>query len=726
MRNLLLLILIGLLGACSSTKELLHSNSFAARDFDARLLDTTAEDSSVFGRYFFPQGDLRALVIYVDFEAEYMAPEIHDDLRYWPLGEEFPHFEGQSIIQEDQSLIWGYQQASDFANFDPNSPENLNNLSAFFYQMSAGKFRFYFETLKHPNTQKAISIKIDPRGIPASAGGRNELNKRVFEKIREIYPDDYNWSRFDSRKNHPNYKALSASDFSAENEYADHELDFVIMLFRHSPSWNPHPTGNKSSIGWRKAIMGTGTDEVIGYADETPIKVGSQGIRVFNTHRRLHEEMEIVLHEIGHAMLSLPHYTISNRAEGNYLFYSNGWGMMDTYSKTMSIANAWERWYAGWTEITHDITPANVQDSVYLLRDYMKHHESMRIKLLHTEDEFLWIENRAETSPFYGRPLHNTDRYGKPIPQKRKGIFAFTEKVAASRSQTFSTNTQGTNGIKVLYGKGNYDYVVDDFYLRHYAWNNEVLNVEDYGENPYGGQNEAMLLRHDFNENGKIERKTGSNGAGGGYIDAKQVYEIGQEMMRGNYMPNTPIELPKISAFTNPPITNFQPMDWKENLLAPVLLHSLSLTFSTNEAGELQVKINYQDGLIEEDFRMTGPVVLPSGEVIKLAKNTELLMNKSKTLNRIKAIEGSFIEHTSLVVETESELQLNEASTWKIKDDTQVYFAAKSKLTMHADAKIILDTTAKLEWNENTVFDLHPSAEVIVGEQTYRAFNYFE
>lgn len=725
MRTCFFILIACFLTACTSAEKLNLKNNFSAREFNSKVFNSTAEKSSVFGRYFFPQGDLRALVIYVDFEEEFLDPEIHDDLRYWPLGEEFPQHNEASIVQADQSLIWGYQQASNFKDFDENATENLDNLSAFFYQMSAGKFRFYFETLKHPKTEKAISIKIDPREIPSSASGRNELNKRVFEKIREIYPENYDWSRFDSRKNHPNYQPLSKTDFVDENAYADHELDFVIMLFRNSPHWNPHPNGSTSGIGWRKAIMGTGTNEIVGYDGETPIKVSNQGIRVFNTHRKLHEELEIILHEIGHAMLSLPHYNRANKAEGNYLFYPYGWGMMDSYSKTMSLANAWERWYAGWTEITHDLNSKNVKDSTYVLQDYLRQNESMRIQLPDLEDEFLWIEYRKKESPFYGRPQHNFDRYGEEIQQQRLGVFAFTEKVARSRAQTFSTNSQGTNGIKVLYGKGNFDYVVDDFYLRHYAWNNEVLSVDNHGENPYGGQNEAMFLRDDYNKNGKIERKTGNNGAGGQYIDGHNVYEIEQEMVRGHYLPNAPITQRKISAFTNPPIVNFQPMDWKNNQLAPVILHSLSIEFSKNQEDNLIVKVNYEDGVIEEDFRMTGPVVLPSGQLISIQQNTTLLLNKSQTLNRTKAVEGDFIENTSFKVEADGKLQLNENSTWKIEQDSKVYFDAGSQLQMKANSQIELDASSSIEWEDEVDFKIHPSAQVKVNDEIFNARNYF-
>lgn len=723
MRIFYSILVSSLLFACTSSKQVKRTASPSATEFDANFFEYPNEKSSVFGRYFFPQGDLRALVIYVDFEEEFLDPKVHDDLKYWPIGEDFPMHNEKSIIQKNQSLIWGYQDYAQFKNHDTNANKNLDNLSAFFYEMSNQKFRFYFETLKHPETQKAISIKIDPTKVTSSSAGRNQLNRLVFEKIRSIYPSDYDWSRFDSRKNSPNYQGINQSDFVKENEYADHQLDFVILLFRNSPHWKPHPNGSKNGVQWRKAIMGTGANEVIGNKNGTPIKVSHEGIRVFNTHRNLHHELEIILHEISHAMLSLPHYNGANKAEGNYFFYPYGWGMMDTYARTISIANAWERWYAGWTEITHDVQANKNFDSTYLLKDYLRKNESMRIKLPHQDNEYLWIEYRKNKHPFYGRGRKNKDRYGEKIEQNQLGVFAFTEKVASSRTQVFSTNSQGTNGIKTLYGKGNFDYVFDDFYLRHYAWNNWALNLTNQGENAYGGQNEAMLFRHDFNENNKIDQPTGNNGAGSKYIDGHNVYEINQEVVRGHYLPNAPIKKSKISAFTNPPITNFQAMNWEKNQLAPVILHSLSIEFSKDKNNDLVLSVNYKDGIIEDDFRMTGPIILPAGEVIQLKKNNTLQMNKSKTVNRFRAVDGDLIEPTNFTVEAEGKLILNENSTWLIQENTSVNLTDGSFFEMHENAKIIVEN-AKLIVGE-VQLSIHPTAKVIIDQVAFSAEEFF-
>ena len=681
------------------------------------------QKSSTHGKFFTPHGNLRALVIYVDFEASTLDHKIHDNLGYWPLGEEFPVQYNQSIVQNNQ-LVWGYEEATQFDDFKLEDAKKLNNLSEFYYAMSDKKFRFYFETLKHPETNKAISLKIDPKGIPANTNGRNELNKRVFEAIRELYPKDYDWSRFDTRVNRPNYEKAHLENVDISSSYADYQLDFVLLLFRNSPFWKSHPTGNPNGVAWRKAILGTGANEIIGYDGETPIKVSNEGLRIFNTQRNLFVELELLIHEIGHAMISLPHYTKANKAEGNYLLYPNGWGMMDTYSKTFSLANAWERWYSGWTEITHDISPNNATNGVYKLQDYLTKGESMRIQHPQNKDEFVWIEYRSEPNPFYGRPLHNRDRDRKPILLEQLGVFAFTEKVASSREETFGTNVNGTNGIIPLYGKGNHDLTFDDYYLREYAYNNKVVNVFDKGENPYGGQNEAMYFRHDFNNNGQIERKTGSNGAGSQYIDAQSIYEIEQDIVRGHLMPHTPIKNKSISAFTNPAITNFQQMDWNKNELSPIYLHSLSVEFSENTNQTLEVKVNYQDGIIKEHFRMTNKIILPKDVHIRLAKNIRLTLNKSKTLNRVKAIEGDFIEASSFTLASGGSFTMEENSTWLITEESHVIFETDAIFEMKANSLLQIED-ALIEVYESTKLKLHPSAKVKYQNQEFSAEEFF-
>ncbi|WP_188406024.1 hypothetical protein [Psychroflexus salis] len=666
--------------------------------------------NSTFGKYFTPQGDLRALVIYVNYEDEYLDKAVHDDLLHWPIEEEFPVHYGKSVIDNNQNLSWGFQEKEEFETIDLTDFSTFENLSAYYYTMSSGKFRLYFETLKHPESKKAISIKISPEEIPSSAAGRGELNKRVFQKIREIYPEDYDWSRFDNIQNSPNYQK-DASVEGNTNSYEDHQLDFVILLFRNWNSWKPHPNGSKTGVGWRKAIMGTGAgNEIIAYQNNQPIYAGNNGVRIFLTQRNLFQNHELLIHEIAHGMISMPHINTANRAEGDYLFYNYGWGMMDTYSNQFGTANAWERWYAGWTEITHDIKPSDKKITVEL-DDYLSKDHSIRIQLPQVKDQYLWLEHRKDTTAiYYQRPLRRKDRYGNAHPKHQPGLYAFLEKMAPSRATTFGTNVQGTNGMKVLYGKGNYDYTFQGFEKRYYAWDNEVLQVKNEEANAYAGHHEAMLFRYDFNQNGTIERKTNSNGAGGLYTDTQAIFEIDGKKGFPFYMFNTPIQLKKISAFSNPAITNFQKMDWKTNELAPVILHSLSVEQQKLPNGNLQLKINYQDGKIEENFRMAGPIILPAGEVIQLTKGKELLLNKSKTINRVKEENASFIANSYLKVE--GELVLEENAVFVIDEESQVSFEANSKLVMKKGAKIILKNKAELILDEATELDLHPKASI--------------
>lgn len=669
------------------------------------------EPNSAFGKYFTPQGDLRALVIYVNFEEEYLDKKVHNNLPYWPIQEEFPVHRGKSVVQEDQSLSWGFEKKEQFLSIDESDEATLDNLSSYFYTMSAGKFRMYFETLKHPETQKAMAIRINPQGIPASTAGRDELNKRIFQKIRELYPPDYDWSRFDNILNNPNYQ-FDASTEGFSSTYKDHQLDFVILLFRHHSPWNPHPVGSSSGVAWRKAIMGTGAGrEVIGYQGDKPVYVGNQGVRIFNTPPNAYVTLELLIHEIAHGMISLPHYNRANKAEGNYLFYPYGWGMMDTYANYFATANAWERWYAGWTEITHDIQPSTHTKAAFVLDDYLATGQSARIQIPHQSQEFIWLEHRKDTQQvYYQRPRRKKDRYGRNHPDHPTGLYAFAEKVASTRSQTYSTNTQGTNGIRVIYGKGNYDYTVEGFENRYYAWDNDVLQVQNKGANAYGGQHEGMYLRHDFNQNGTIERKTNSNGAGSLYIDGNDVYEVDGEATYACYMFHTPIVASKISAFTNPALLNFQAMDWKLNQLAPVILHSLSISQKKLSNGNLQIEVNYEDGKIEDDFRMTGPIVLPADEVITLAKNKTLLLNRSKTINRVRAEEGSLIANSYWDIE--GTLILEENAVFIIDEESEVAFLAKSRLVMKAGSKILLRGNAKLTISETAELSIHPSASL--------------
>jgi hypothetical protein len=108
---------------------------------------------------------------------------------------------------------------------------------------------------------------------------------------------------------------------------------------------------------------------------------------------------------------------------------------------------------------------------------------------------------------------------------------------------------------------------------------------------------------------------------------------------------------------------------------------------------------------------MAGSIVLPAGEVIILNQGKELLLNKSKTINRVTAVEGSFIENSYLKIK--GELVLEKNAVFIIDEESSVYFEANSKLVMKAGSKIISKNNAELLFEDAAIVERHPTAKII-------------
>jgi len=710
MKNFIILFLISFLTFNFSYSQIDQNKE----DFECFYFNDNGEinsrmiQSSTYGKAFTPKGDFRMLVIYVNYNPATLVPVGGEDyeLSGWPKDSEFPEFQGQSVVDlVTGDLLWGHDEFSDFAPLGNPPPDAYNNLSEYYYQMSNGEFRVYFETLEDPVTGLPTSITIDPTGITS----HNAIVSEVFNQIETDY-SSYDWSRFDMRSGLPNY--LTDLSDPCVGEECDKVLDYVFLVFRNSNLWVPHPNGSTdpAGTGWPKGVANLGGIHEIGNGYQA-----SSGFRFFHFSNQMHNRFEIYTHEIAHTYYDSPHTLMANFVHAKYFYSNYGWGMMKGYRDFMSLSNAWERWYSGWIDITHDVDETLTSETTFTIKDYLEFGHAMRIKLPHTQDQFIWLENHAnETNPFYNRPAFNQDAIGGAIPQHKKGLYGFVERIANDTTEVGVFN-QGANGIKLIYGKGNFDYTFDGFYNRTYFWGNDALSVFDLGENAYGGHHEASWFRHDYDNDGEITYMTGTNGGSGmTENEGGQIVEINQEKNWGFTGPNLVLPLKKLSSFSNPALTNFQEFEKTTNRMSPIVLHSLSLTLSEVTRNQIDVLVNYQDGHIENDFRMTGNIYLPSNETIVLDSEKELLFNRSKTTNLYTEVNDSFISYTNFIAAQDSELILKFKSTIILDEGSTIIFDSNSTLTMEGKSIIYIRNGSLLCIKEFVNIGLSPSAQIIV------------
>ena len=684
-------------------------------------------DLSTNGDFFTPRGDLRILVIYVDWDFPgYNATDYPMSASQWPFGQEFPT---NHVDETTGELLYSHNNITDFAPLGSPGPTDNSNLSEFFYQMSNGQFRVYFETLRDPNTGNAVSVKVDP--APLTPGfSEFQIRPEVYKIIRQQYPQD--WARFDTRNNHPDYNSDESTTFDclqSFNPCGDNQIDYVAIFYRNNRGWatpvltNP---GNGVSGVYSGVLQ---EDDPLTIENEE--YVTRQGHLIYNNFS-FNGVLKALVHEAAHGYWSAPHINGANTVHGRYFYMSAGWDQMN-YAARNSLSNAWERWYLGWQEITYDLNENSGTTQISGLKDFASTGESIRLKLPHTDDQFIWLENHLdENNVFYKRyPTFQLDGDGNEIPQQKTGLYGFVERLEEDRFdvEDWPLDIDRKNGIKLINGKGNHDYDFDGFHTRSYLFNdpnNLALRVNYVEPNPYGGHHEASYFRADYRDvnnnptpDGTIEYITGEFG-GSGVQEGSFITEVDDEIVWGSRAPNIALkDNKKISAFTNPPLTNFQEISTSLNTLSPIVLHSLSITPTTNSDGTIDFTIDYNDGTIEQDFRMTGNVYLPNNEVIILKLGRELLLNRTGTPTRITADgNGSFFDPTVFIADDGGQLLLESHSQIILDEASTMIFEGGSTLDMQFDSKIYIRNGSLLCIKEGANIQLHPNARIIVQDGT--------
>ena len=743
MKNILLLFVLSfwLIPNATAQLDLIEDIQECIFDLQNETDTTDLVDYAPNGLAFTPKGDLRMLVIYVNFSTS--TAQDHDDLDGWPFNSEFPVLEDNvtSVVDLNTGeLAFAHDEFSDFSSLGSPSTTAYRNLSEYYYHMSNGAFRLYVETIKDPVTGTPKSITIDPSQT-TDPGNVNVLAKTVIETIATTYPT-YDWSRFDLRGGTPSWdQDLSTPcDNNDPNNLCDNKLDYVFIIYRNSNCWEPHPNGAANisdanhpgcgaASGWPGGVASLGTNASIGGG----YTVGRGFRRHHLKNSRYYTNVSLPIHEIGHTYMSASHTGRANGVHGKYFFSNYAWSMTSGYYSVNALANAYERWYSGWTEITHDLDGSQSSSGTYILRDYMDYNESMRIKIPHTADQFIWLENHANPNPFYERIILRKDKNGDDIPMQTEGLYGFVERIAPTR---FDINrfVFGNNGIKIIHGKGNHDYKFNGFYQAPYLWpaSPAVMKLDKLRENPYGGHNEASHFRLDLlpegNPDGEITHDPDANR--GGPNEGYAIWEVDDQAVYGWMLPDVKLPNRKLSAFSNPALTNFQEYISAYDVLSPIVLHSLSVTPTASSKGDYSIVVDYNDGNIENDFRMTGNVLLPSNESIKLNPSKVLTLNRTETPNVSKSSSVSdntfydqsvFIleEESSLTLQTKSRLILDEGTTMIVEGDSELNFDSKAALFIRNGSLLCIKEFANINFGlfsrivvEDGYLVVHPSIDI--------------
>jgi hypothetical protein len=689
-----------------------------------------AQVSTTNGGYFTAKGHIHALIVFVGFDSEVRIkgediPFNHQEYANWDIknGQELP-----ALVDPDNGeMEIIHEKVSDLGN------GGEFNLTEYYSDMSFGKFLFTGETLKDPKTGKPIRIDINPKegkSIP-------QFNALVLKEIDRRLPN-FDWKRFDKRKNSPNYR------FDSSITKPDGKPDFVIFVYRNSPGFKRYALP-PSTLGWGGAVASSFLSSSMRVQDST-IRFDESGFtNSSNGTRSPKLFMTAFLHEIGHKLYRAPHYNAANGSFGGYFYIPQAaYGMMCSENQMNMVANGWEKWMIGWTEILkkgeknhQSIDEIKAGEFRFILRDFATTGDVIRLPIPNVKNQFLWIENhqnisRWEKGTYSGRVL---SQQGEEIPLPDTGCYAYVERISPKRSKLPSYGDKyQTNALYLLNAQGNWDYKRSEECLKnwHNFFNNPVYTFERIEENPLTGHNGFMKFIDDFplhHKKGKqgdntIKHQYSSHGGSLESVFFLKEKEDNQEVMtyagyggvneeaKYNLNRRSPFfqDKDKLSLSGNQPIVGLREIDWKTKSIKPIKLNGVEVQFKELSDGRFEVIVRY------DQFKVTKKKSLWKGNIlvspnyldsnaasIILAPKTKVVVKNSLTNNTFNKQEnGTFIQSSSLTIQ--------KGAGFELQNKSQLIIDRGCTLTVEENAKLKLGPKTKLIINPGGILNIHPKA----------------
>lgn len=672
---------------------------------------------SPYGGVFTPKGTLRVLLVFVTYKDGSQANPLFNNKEQtvpdWNVYENrgLPNF---IHPETGASPLYLFNKEEDF---DKLLKEVPNNFSKEFYLMSQGDFKMIGEVFTD-STGLPTVVEIDPTG----GASWTQMNNKAVAKMEQLHPKG-NWSRFDQRKNHPNFS------FDNSQEYGpDKVLDYVVFVHCYNKNWRQQPKNSmRSWMGSGGGFAATGVSR----------KLTLNGYKIAEGFT-MNYRSGVFVHEVAHELFNAPHIMGVNNVIGEYFsLMSAGWGVMAPIS-IFSGFNAWERWYAGFIELVADVKSEEDlrEGNSFVLRDYFTTGDAMRIQIPHSGGQYLWLENHTQQHPLDEHPWKgNVLGEGDTIAGSATGVYAYVEAIESNRHQIFSPLSARANGIKVLHAGGNYDYhYQEELPILKNNWGNKLYSFTRGKENPIDGLNNFYRYPYDQNKNGKIDLDKNYNSSrtegflpiyreevlpdsfvnlygGFGAYDAEKCQ---------GYVKPVPFQPGQtLDINSNPKPLNYPRYDYNKAQKTPYFLNGLAIKFrAVPNSTAVEVQVNYGATQLTQSQRWTGNIVLNnlSGDE-KVDLSVEpcicVLLDQSATPNtHLQTPEGNFTKPTILTVRKGATLQLKKGATLRVAAHSTLVLEEGAQLILEAKAKLIIHPTATLLAPSGSII-AHPRARVV-------------
>ncbi len=643
---------------------------------------------SRFGSVHTPKGRLHMLIIFIRYEDYDCKP----NAKAWPNTEELP-----AIAQGP------YNELFDADGERIQRGESKKNLTDFYHLMSGGKFLL---------TADVFPVQVPVKWIPEEGAGffsrQDKLNGAAINWIAENYPD-FDWSRYDNRRNHPNFRMDNSES------QPDSLLDYVIFLHRN--------------LGFQTGMAATGRQKVPG----TPYQVTS-GLTGIKCNASEKHQWEYFKHEFAHNLFSAPHYMGANKTDGNKLYVQNGWGLMSTLSPIFFTANAWERWWLGWSEPQMLRTAGK-----YNLKDFVTTGDAMRIQIPGTRD-YLWIENHQKINHWDDKLFYNDVEKGHP--QTSPGIYMYVvAEPGADRNKPYlqTHNPAHCNLMKVLNGQGNWDFEQTGENVNEYF---KPMAYRRAKPNPIAGQNDQQSIRADQDNDGNIRIGVthGNRDGGSGEMDDLWAEEVnGKANITLNVMGDAEDAFQtgdEIGLSGILPVLNYPSFDKNEQRLSPYLLNGMRILIGEKkEDGSYEISLDFDDWEVREDKRWCGKLILPSpvtaeDRYLDISPGTSLLLDLGGTPDRGTphpltgicvnpthwAVEGGrslrLQAGSKLIIDQHSILELREGAQIIIEPGAELLVKGLGRLHLAAESQVIVRKRGKLTVEADGYFEASQDADI--------------
>ncbi len=718
---------------CGTTDSLMRINFMP----DSASLSLGMYDSRL-GGVFTARDTLRVLVVYCGFTNDNTQDHAlyNDSTSIWPW---------DSVAPRDAKKLF----YKNFNQFDINS--NDFNISNFYYQMSrhADKpFKLIAETFPY-----RIDVTATDTINSQDNSAFTTYTQMAYDSLQKYYPN-FNWSKFDTRKNRPNFEFDNSDNITYP---PDKNVDYLIVVWRYDKEIGIYNTSEIQSVaGWAHIPP----YNFINSSNDTLSVKSDAGFTVFTGVTDSVSLTNIFVHEVAHTLYNAPHTFAANDIVGKHFVNTEGWGMIHGYMPVITqCANSWERWYNGWTEITYDLSNS-FDNGNYVLRDFITTGDAIRIKLPHVTNQYIWLENHQNKHKFDSRLGWNVNYLNDSIPSREKGVFAFIENIASQRSdveskvydstgqETYvSIFEQGANGLRALSSEGNGEYIIDSSFISPQWWNNTVYDFNRVADNAVGIHGNNSSLRFDYNNNNLIQLSSEPNSASNEhsyvvYLDNGYKYSrLGAGI---TFLEDDEISLSSKTVPTNYPTYNTvfripPPPDYLK--LSPTYLNGISIKIINYDSlGNANIEINFDNYDVNNDTRWCGDIILSKNTTdstlasLNLVSNKSILIDRPITPNRTSKLNGEFINPTLFTCKQSSFVKLNEGadlivdngstfkmeSTSKLEINSGAVFNVKNNsiLNLTGDAQIIVKEGGKLLIEKGSSVQLNGNAKIILEDPT--------